>query len=140
MNTTETYFRVVYYTMAGCRHKDFHGSTAQTDAQAFYDRHVKRHPEYQGCSWSNTSIHRFGPPPEVDKDRVRDASQWIYNDLIDRLYEDADLDELTDMIPDEICWWEDASEEVLTDEEEDAVSAKVHELLTLAVARMNGEG
>lgn len=40
-------YRVIYYTIAGCRSKDF---TDKDMAQAFYDRHVKKYPEYQDSS------------------------------------------------------------------------------------------
>lgn len=46
-------YRVIYYTMAGCRSKDFDN---YDDAKAMYDRHVKKHPEYQNCSWSKTEL------------------------------------------------------------------------------------
>lgn len=52
-------YRVIYYTMSGCKSKDFTGEDARDKAQAFYDRHVKKHPEYQSSSWSKTEIIEF---------------------------------------------------------------------------------
>ena len=49
-------YRVVYYTIAGTRVKDFTGPDAEIKAQEFYDRHVKKHPEYQDSGWSRTEI------------------------------------------------------------------------------------
>jgi hypothetical protein len=50
--------RVVYYTMRGCRHKDFSDSQAE-QAMKFYERHKAKYPEYQNSSWSKTEIVTF---------------------------------------------------------------------------------
>ena len=46
-------YRVLYYTAQGIRSKDF---DAQEDADAFYQRNIKKHPEYQNRQWSKTEI------------------------------------------------------------------------------------
>ncbi|MEA4892662.1 MAG: hypothetical protein VB085_08890 [Peptococcaceae bacterium] len=46
-------WRVIYYTVAGSRSKDFEN---EADAYIFFCRHVKKHPEYQNRSWSQTEI------------------------------------------------------------------------------------
>lgn len=56
--------RVLYYTMQGIRSKDF---IDPMEAQAFYDRHVKAHPEYQHTKFSMTEIVVIGmPSPNID--------------------------------------------------------------------------
>jgi len=51
-------WRVIYYTMAGCRTRDYQ-EDQEALAQAFYDRHIKKHPEYQDRNWSRTEIIHF---------------------------------------------------------------------------------
>lgn len=49
-------YRVVYYTVSGCRSKDF---DSKQDAVEFYERHIKKHPEYQNSQWNRTELVEF---------------------------------------------------------------------------------
>lgn len=52
-------YRVLYYTERGTMIRDFMEADAKEKAQAFYNRHVKAHPDYQTRTWSRAEIVSF---------------------------------------------------------------------------------